>query len=444
MHTLWIEGGRPLRGEVAVAGAKNAAQKMMAAALLTDEEVILRNVPHISDIEVMTSLLHTVGAEVQRLGAHTLRIHAQNVRPARVSIEVAAKIRTSFLVTAPLLARCGRATVPNPGGDRIGHRPVDRLVAGLERFGVQLEYDGAYYNASCNGLRACDYTFPKNSHMGTEHQIIAAVLAQGTSIIRNAAREPEVDDLIAMLNQMGARIRRIEKRTIAVEGVQRLRGTEYTVMPDRIEAGTFAVIAGATRGDIYMRHACPSTMDSLIEKLEDTGCIVQPDSTGIRVSAHGPLKAVDITTQRHPGFMTDWQAPFVVLLTQAEGESTVQETIFPNRLGYTDQLNAMGAKIRLFNPPHETFEHEWNDQDDLPEYFHAAHIEGPTQLHAADLLIPDLRAGATLMIAALCAQGTSRVRGIHWVERGYEHFVERLQALGAAIVEEQAPLQMPA
>lgn len=443
MSTLTVEGGLPLRGEVRIAGAKNAALKMMAAAILTEEEVLLSNVPRISDVGIMAQLLRTLGVEVEWRGEHTLRIHASRVQPVRFDIAVAAKIRASFLVLAPLLARCGEASVPNPGGDRIGHRPVDRLVEGLRRFGTELEYDGAYYNARCPRLRGCEYTFEKRTHTGTESQLLAAVLAEGRSVISNAAEEPEVDDLIAMLSSMGARISRPAPRTIAVEGVPRLSGTHHTVMPDRIEAGTFATIAVATDGDLYLAGACPTHTGALLDKLREAGCRVESDAGGVRVRRGAELRAVDIVTRPHPGFMTDWQAPFVVMLTQAEGTSIVHETVFPNRLEYTRQLVGMGADIELLNPPPPAEGYHWNPRDDSPEYFHAASIRGRTPLRAGTLQIPDLRAGATLIIAALCADGASRISGVHWVERGYEHFVERLQALGARI-EEHAATATPA
>jgi UDP-N-acetylglucosamine 1-carboxyvinyltransferase len=438
LRTILVTGGTPLRGEVKVSGAKNAALKMMAAALLTEEEVLLSNVPRISDVEVMSKLLRSLGASVDWQGPTTLRVHALHVRPARFGIEVAAKIRCSFIVLGPLLARCGEAWVPNPGGDRIGHRPVDRLVNGAREFGVDLNYDGTYYNARCDRLRACEYVFARNSHMGTEHQVMTAALAEGVSVIRNAAQEPEVDDLIAMLNSMGARIRRSEPRTIVVEGVARLHGTHHTVMPDRIDAGTFAAIAGATNGDIYMRGANPGHMSALLDKMLEMGCRVEPDRSGVRVRRGRDMKAVEVVTRPHPGFMTDWQAPFVVLLTQARGMSLVHETIFPNRLGYVTQLNQMGAEIELFNPPPPPGGYEWNELDDAPEYRHAARIRGCTPLQASDLVIPDLRAGATLIIAALCAEGTSHISGFHWVERGYERFVQRLRSLGGLIEETSA------
>ncbi len=443
MQILSVRGGMPLTGEVKIAGAKNAALKMMAAALLTEDEVLLSNMPRISDVRVMTVLLRQLGAEVDWHGPNTIRVRAADIKPVRFEIEMAAKIRASFSVLGPLLARCGVASVPNPGGDRIGHRPVDRLVNGLRSFGVRLEYDGAYYDAECSRLRGCEYTFTKNSHMGTEHQVMAAVLAEGTSLIHNAAEEPEVDDLIAMLNSMGGRITRPSPRTIRVEGVEKLHGTHHTVMPDRIEAGTFATIAAATDGDIYLDGACPRQTSALFDKLREANCLVEPDGDGVRVRRGGHLSAVEIVTRPHPGFMSDWQAPFVVLLTQAQGMSVVHETIFPNRLGYTDQLNAMGADIELFNPPAPDHGYEWNERDDSPDYYHAACIRGCTPLRAGELEIHDLRAGATLIIAALCAEGTSHISGVHWVERGYEHFVARLQSIGAAI-EEMTRVEVPA
>ncbi len=435
MSTILVSGGRPIRGEVRIAGAKNAAPKMMAAAVLTDEEVLLSNVPRISDIRVMMHLLSSMGVDVRWCGPHSLSIRARSVCPVRFKLDVFAKIRASFVLLAPTLARCGAASVPNPGGDRIGHRPVDRLVDGIRHFGVQLDYDGTYYNATTTGLVGCEYTFHKNSHMGTEHQILAAVTARGRSVIHNAAEEPEVDDLISMLNSMGARINRPHPRTIVVEGVPRLHGTHHEVMPDRIEAGTFATIAAATDGDLYLQGASPRHMVPLLDKLAEAGCRVEREPSAVRVRRGDRLTAVNVTTRPHPGFMTDWQAPFAVVLTQAQGVGVIHETIFPNRLGYTEQLRQMGARIELFNPSVPEHGYDWNERDDSPEYFHAARIYGPTPLSASNLTISDLRAGATMIIAALCADGTSQITGTEWVERGYEYFIDRLRALGATIEE---------
>lgn len=433
MNDILVRGGERLSGEVRIAGAKNAALKMMAASLLTDEEVILTNVPRISGITVMSELLRALGVSVEWCNDHTLRIHAASVQPVRFDIEVFSRERASFVLLAPLLARCGEATLPNPGGDRIGHRPVDRLVEGVRKFGARLEYDGEYYIATCNHLKGAEYTFRKNSHMGTESQILAAVMASGQSVIQNAAEEPEVDDLISMLNAMGGKVRRVKPRTIVVDGVGKLRGVQHKVMPDRIEAGTFATIAAATDGDLYLQNTDPHHMVALLDKFTHSGCIVDKEPDAVRVRRGPELKPVHVRTSPHPGFMTDWQAPFVVYLTQVPGISTVHETIFPNRFGYTGQLNSMGANIELFNPPIPDHGYEWNDRDDSSDYFHAARIYGDTRISAARLEIEDLRAGATLIIAALCADGTSEISGMHWVERGYEDFVGRLRSVGANI-----------
>lgn len=433
MDSILVRGGAPLHGEVRIAGAKNSALKMMAAAVLTDEEVILHNVPRISDVSVMFRLLRALGVHVDWSGHHSVRIHAATATPVRFDIEVFAKIRASCVLLSPILVRCGEAIVPNPGGDRIGHRPIDRLVEGVRQFGADIQYDGEYYTARCNRLNAAIYSFRKNSHTGTDSQILAAVMADGTSVIHNAAEEPEVDDLISMLNSMGARITRTRRRTIVIEGVERLHGTEYTVMPDRIEAGTFATVAAATRGDLFLGNSDPHHMVSLLDKLTEAGCAVTREAGGVRVRHGADMRSVNVRTRPHPGFMTDWQAPFAVLLTQIPGISTIHETIFPNRLGYTRQLNEMGARIELFNPPVPDSGYEWNDRDDSPLYYHAARVYGPTPLRGCKLEIEDLRAGATLIIAALCAEGTSEISGVYWVERGYEHIVDRLRSIGAQI-----------
>lgn len=436
MDELIIEGGTPLKGEVEVSGAKNMVLPAVVAGLLTDEEVILENVPLISDLALMIKIARGLGADI-KLTNHTLILKAIDFKKHRIPLEIAAKLRTSFMMIVPLLARLGKAEIPNPGGCRIGARPIGRPIEGLETLGAKIAYDSTdgYFHASLNKFVGGSFKFEKNTHTGTEMLILAAVLASGQTVLENAAQEPEVDDLIRLLNQMGAKIKRTKPRTIVIDGVKKLSGTSYKIMSDRNEAVTFAVAALVTKGDIFVRGSQRENLRAFLEKLDEAGVGWEPSETGTRFFYQRELKKTNVKTAPHPGFMTDWQAPWTLLMTQARGESEVCETIYENRFQYTQELVKMGAKISLFNPKisnPETF-YNFDLADEKEDYRHAAKIVGPSPLHNAVLTIPDLRAGATLVLAALAARGRSYLAGVHHIDRGYENFAGRLKNLGANI-----------
>lgn len=420
MQKFVITGGARLSGHVRIAGAKNAVLKMMAAAVLTDEPCGLRNVPKISDVAILRELMSDIGFEVRRSNGDGLELQAREATWPFVPLEAALKMRASFILLGPMLARFGRVILPNPGGDRIGRRPVDFHVAALEAMGATIVYRNGYYFASApsDGLIGAHVTFPTVTVMGTENALLAATLARGTTVIDNAALEPEVDDLIAMLCAMGAQIQRSAERRIEVQGVPRLGGAEHRVMGDRLEAATFAIAAAITGGDVTLDGVDPAHLGAFLDVLDRMGVSHEADAAAstlvIRRSAHEQLRAVDVRTDPYPGFATDYQAPLSVLLTQAVGASTIHETIFEDRLDHTRELVKMGADIDLLDE-------------------RRARINGPTPLHGAEVGIADLRAGATLILAALTATGTSVISGIEHVDRGYEQIEGKLVALGAQI-----------
>lgn len=436
MQKLIVTGGKKLQGEVSVSGAKNVALKALIAACLTDEEVVIRNIPLISDFLTMLDIIRALGGEVH-LDERTVKIKMSKFKTHSLPLESAARTRTSFMFIVPLLIRKHQAVIPNPGGCRLGARPVDRLVEGLNLMGGQISYhseDGYFYSKNAT-LHGADYTFPKNTHMGTETLILAGVLAKGKTILRNAAQEPEIDELITLLNQMGGDIRRIFPRTIEINGVSKLHGTSFAIMPDRNEIVTFACAAIITKGNIHIRNINLESIKEFIEKLVQAGGEFKVEKSGITFYYNNPLKAVDIKTSPYPGFMTDWQAPWAVLMTQAKGESIVHETVFENKLQYIIELEKMGAKATLFNPKVENPDtiYNFNLSDNKSNYFHAVSIKGPVKLHNAVVSMLDIRAGAAVLLAALCAQGTSTIYDIERLDRGYEKLEERLVALGAVI-----------
>jgi len=420
MQKFVITGGAELHGEVNIAGAKNAVLKQMAAAALTDAPVILHNVPKISDVAILRELMSDIGFDVRRSNGDALEIHATDAPWPFVPLEAALKMRASFILLGPMLARFGRVILPNPGGDRIGRRPVDYHVAAMEQMGASIVYRNGYYFASAppDGLRGASVTFPTVSVMGTENVILAATIARGTTVIDNAALEPEVDDLITLLRAMGARIERSAERRIEIEGVDRLGGAEHRVLGDRLEAETFAIAAAITRGDVLLRGIDPSHLGAFLEVCDRMGVRYEADPAArtLRVlgGSSGSLRAVDVRTDPYPGFATDFQAPLSVLMTQAEGVSSIHETIFEDRLDHTRELMKMGAQIELVDE-------------------RRARITGPSALRGAEVGIADLRAGATLILAALIAEGTSVVSGIEHVDRGYEQIEAKLVAIGARI-----------
>lgn len=436
MEKFIVKGGNKLKGNISVSGAKNVALKAIVAACLTDEEVIIKNIPLISDVLVMTEIVESLGGKV-KINDHTLSIKVEKFCSSRIPLDRAAAVRTSFMLMIPLIIRCGKAIIPNPGGCRIGARPIDRIVDGLKLMGVDVVYDSedGYFHASANQLIATKYFFTKNTHTGTETLILAASLAKGRTILENAAEEPEIDELIDLLNQMGANIKRVNSRTIIINGVNKLHGATFTIRPDRNEIVTFATAAIITHGDISIRNTNGEGLKKFIEKLKEAGGGVEQLKNKIRFYYKGQLRGTDVTTLPYPGFMTDWQGAWAVLMTMAEGVSIIHESVYENRFGYVSELKKMGANIKLFNPvvanPQEFY--NFNLDDDKKEYSHAAEIIGPTKLHNAVVDITDLRAGATLVLSSLAAKGESIVFGIEHLDRGYEKFEERLKIIGADI-----------
>lgn len=435
MESFVISGGYSLGGEVEISGSKNVALKAIVAGLLTDGELTIENVPAISDLALMEEIAQGVGVKIER-SPRVLKIKADNLCAAKVPLEMGARLRTSSMFIAPLLSRLGHAVIPNPGGCRIGARPIDRHMEGLVALGAKITYgDDGYFRVSAKKLTGTNYKFGKNTNTGTETLILAATLAQGKTVLENAAQEPEVDDLIALLNRMGAKIKRGKPRQITIEGVKSLSGATYKIMADRNEAVTFAIAALVTQGEVFVKTAKAEFLQSFLEKLSEVGGGWENQNSGIRFFWKKPLKATNITTTPYPGFMTDWQAPWALLATQSEGDSIVHETIFENRFQYVHELQKMGAKIELFNPevsePEKFYNFNWSDNQS--EYFHAARVSGPVLLHNGVLEISDLRAGATLVLAALAASGESYLLGVEHIDRGYEDFEKRLKVLGARI-----------
>ena len=417
MEKFLVTGGVPLRGEVKIAGAKNAVLKLMAAAALSEEPSVIRNVPRISDVAILREVMRDIGFSVGSVEDGSLTIEARNADWLFVPLEAAAKMRSSFILLGPMLARFGRVIISNPGGDRIGRRPVNLHVDAMCRLGAEIEYKNGYYFARApRGLTGAVIPFPYVTVMGTENVLLAASLASGTTVIENAAQEPEVDDLIELLRAMGARIERVGPHRIEIEGVDRLGGAEHTVIGDRIEAGTFAIAAAVTGGDVTLRGMDPGHLDACLDALRRVGVRldVDGDAGTLHVCADGERRATAVKTEPYPGFATDLQAPLAVLLTQAAGVSEIDETIFEDRLEYTAELSKMGAKIEVTDG-------------------RIARISGPTPLSGAEPQIADLRAGATLILAALAAHGTSTISGVEHVDRGYERIESKLVALGAEI-----------
>lgn len=436
MEKFIINGGKKLTGEIAVSGSKNVALKALVAATLTDEEVVIENIPLIADFFTIVEIIEQLGGKVT-ITDHTARVHTPSFQSHKIPLDVAARSRASSMFIGPLLLRNKEAIIPNPGGCRLGARPIDRTIDGLVKMGAVISYnsDDGYFYATTDGLTGTTYTFEKTTHTGTETLIIAATLAKGKTVLENAAVEPEIDELIDLLTAMGARIMRIAPRTIEIHGVEHLHGTTFRIDSDRNEVVTFAIAAILTQGDIFINDIKRADIHEFLEKLDEVGGGYEEKNDGIRFFYKGKLSATEVTTVPYPGFMTDWQAPWAVLMTKAEGTSMIHETVFENRFGYVPELRKMGAHIDLFNPPvadPESF-YNFNSEDDSSEYFHAVRIHGATTLHNAVVTISDLRAGATLVLAALAAHGESSVFDVEHLDRGYERFEERLKSLGADV-----------
>jgi UDP-N-acetylglucosamine 1-carboxyvinyltransferase len=413
--TLVVQGGAPLRGTVEIGGAKNAALPIMAASLLTRGTCIIHNVPHIEDINTLAELLRALGARVEFPERHTAVIDGSNLTSHRAPAEFVAKMRASFLVMGPLLSRLGAAEAGHPGGCEIGMRPVNVDVEGFRAMGARVESDDDAYRIACPRLQGTRMYLDYPSHTGTENLLMAACLAEGETVIRHASAEPEVIDLAHFLMSMGAQIMGAGTNHIVVNGVPDLHGTEYTVMPDRLIAGTFLAAGLITHGDVTVDDIIPEHLDAVSYKLDKMGAQVEIGESSLRCAWPGDdrLERVDIQAIHYPGFPTDLQAVFGALLTQAHGTSTILERVFENRLGYAAQLNKMGADVTV----------EANK----------ATIHGPTPLHGATINGLDIRSGAALTLAALAAEGETKINDAQHVDRGYEDFVDVLRRLGGDI-----------
>ncbi|MGB1174904.1 MAG: UDP-N-acetylglucosamine 1-carboxyvinyltransferase [Luminiphilus sp.] len=416
MDYFQIRGGTPLQGRIPISGAKNAALPILAATLLTDKVSTLSNVPHLNDITTMVELLGALGADVAMDESMALKVSAAQLNNQRAPYALVKTMRASILVMGPLLARFGRAEVSFPGGCAIGSRPVDLHLKGFEAMGAHIDVRDGYIVATTdNGLKGCDFTFDTVTVGGTENLLMAAVLAEGRTVLRNAAREPEITDLVAFLRGMGADIEGDDTATLVINGVSQLGASHYSVMPDRIEAGTFLVAAAATRGCITVENASAEHLGIVLEKLRDAGVniVVEGDSITADMT-EGQLTAVDLTTAPYPGFPTDMQAQFTAMNVVAEGVGRITETIFENRLMQAHEMSRMGANITVDG--------------------HSVIIRGKSSIDGAPVMASDLRASASLVIAGLAAKGETHVDRIYHIDRGYERIEEKLQAVGADIV----------
>ena len=416
MDKFVIRGGNPLLGTVRISGAKNAALPAMAAALLTEEPVILENIPQVRDIETERKLLSAMGAEVE-LGygraQHRTTICCRDLVNAEVSYELVKTMRASTLVLGPLLARTGSARVSLPGGCAIGARPIDLHLKGLERLGAQISQEHGYIEARCERLRGTCIVFEKITVTGTEDLLMAATLAEGETVLENCAREPEVVDLANLLGKMGAKIEGAGTSTINVQGVEKLHGARHRIIPDRIETGTYIMAGALTGGDLLVSGCEPRHLDALFQKLEECGVRFHTGEDSVRVMGDNPLQAADVVTQEYPGFPTDMQAQYMALATQAEGSSIVVENIFENRFMHAQELLRMGANIKIDGS--------------------RALVRGKTALSGAAVLASDLRASASLVIAALVADGETIIDRVYHIDRGYERIEEKLRGVGAQI-----------
>ena len=413
MDRFIIRGGRRLTGEIEIGGAKNSGLKLMVAGLLTSERLVLSNVPGIADIQTMRDLLLGLGIAVEEAGPRTLSIGGE-IGSVEAPYDIVSKMRASILVLGPLLARAREAKVSLPGGCAIGTRPVDMHLKGLETLGAVIRLENGYINATApDGLKGDRIILPFASVGATENLLMAATLAKGRTHIVNAAREPEISDLVHCLNAMGAQITGEGSGTLVIDGVEKLHGAHYAVMPDRIECGTYACAAGITGGDLLLVGGRADDLGAVIRTLEETGVEVVEDARGLRVRRNGTLQGVDIMTEPYPGFPTDMQAQFMAMLSVAEGASMITETIFENRFMHVPELNRMGARVNVHG--------------------RSAIIRGVSKLSGAPVMATDLRASFSLILAGLAAEGETQLSRIYHLDRGYEGVDRKLAACGADI-----------
>lgn len=415
MERYIVKGGSPLKGEVEIYGAKNAALALIPAAILTEEPVIINNLPDVSDINVLLEAISQIGAEVERLDPHRVRITGAGVTSHQLNYDYISKIRASYYLLGALLGRFHEAEVAMPGGCEIGARPIDQHIKGFKALGANIQITNRQIFAKAEELKGSHVYFDMVTVGATINVMLAAVMAKGNTIIENPAKEPHVVDLANMLNSMGANIRGAGTDVIRIRGVERLHKTEYTVIPDQIEAGTFMLAAAITKGDVTVTNVIPKHLESITSKLIDIGCEVEEYDEAVSVRCGEKLTSTHVKTLPYPGYPTDMQPQIAVALSLASGISTITESIFENRFLYVKELGKMGARIKVENN-------------------NTAIITGVKRLTGAHISAPDLRAGAALVMAALAAEGTSVVDGIEFIQRGYENFDGKLRDLGADIV----------
>ncbi len=414
MQKIIINGGIKLKGEVVISGAKNAALPIMAASLLTQSECIIHNVPKLMDVATMGRLISYIGAEVKGIEENnTISINTRALVKCDAPYDLVKTMRASVLVLGPLIVRCGEAKVSLPGGCAIGARPINLHLMGLEKMGAEIKLEHGYVWIKAKRLKGAKIYLDISTVTGTENLMMAAALAKGATVIENAACEPEVVDLSNFLNKMGAKISGAGTDVITIEGVDSLKGTEYRVMPDRIEAGTYAAASAITEGDVLIKNCIPRHLDAVISKLKETGVDVTEEADSMRVKRKGGLKASDAKTLPYPGFPTDMQAQFMALMSIAEGTSIITETIFENRFTHVSELKRMGADIKIQG--------------------NTAVVKGAARLSGAPVMATDLRASASLILAGLAAEGETEISRIYHLDRGYEMIEKKMSALGAKI-----------
>ena len=414
MEKFIIQGKNPLKGEIAVAGAKNSALKLLAATILTTDDCKITNVPDIEDIHVMVELLKDLGAKVEQRNTHEYIINTKNIKKTEINPALAAKLRSSIMLVAPMLARFGEVKFPFPGGCVIGKRPIDIFLEGFKAFGAEVEEKDGYFNIKAKKLKGTRFVFPWIAVTATESLIMAGLLADGETTLVNAACEPEIPAMCDYFNSCGAKIEGAGTSTIKIQGVNKISGGIFKTVPDRIETGTFAILGALAGERIRITNCNPDHLSVFWEQLKKVGLNLDIGKDFVYIKKSIELRPLEIRTSEYPGFATDLQSPFTVLLTQANGLSLVHETIYEGRLFYTDVLNRMGANIIMCDP-------------------HRVVVLGPTPLYGTKMESPDLRAGMALLIAALIASGKSEIDNIYQIDRGYENIEGRLKALGATI-----------
>ena len=415
MEKLVIHGGKPLEGTVRVSGAKNAVLPIIVASMLGTTQSVLTEIPTLDDVHTVCEVITSLGVQIEQPQAGTLVIDASHLTSTSAPYDLVRRMRASFLVMGPLLARKGHAKISLPGGCSIGARPIDLHLKAFEAMGAVINLENGDIEASVeNGLKGAQIYLDFPSVGATENVLMAASLAEGRTVLENAAEEPEIVDLATYLNSMGANIRGAGTNVIRIEGVKELHGANHSVIPDRIEAGTFMVGAAMTGGNVYVENALSEHLKPLVAKLKEVGATVEEDIDGIRVIGHKPLRPADIKTLPYPGFPTDMQAQFMALTTICQGTRVITETVFENRFMHVDEFKRMGAKIRIEG--------------------RSAIVEGVPRLKGADVNATDLRAGAALVLAGLVAEGETKVGYLYHIDRGYDNLVQKLQRLGADIV----------